>query len=153
MAVSGEKLKEPLDESEKGEWKAGLPLNIKNSKIITSCLITSLQIDRVTVEAVTDFLGFQITVDDNYSQETKRCLLLGRKAMKYESWRGERWNIVHWIWKDLLGKKCRSPLFSNFWRKILHDTNIIFSISLCCLVLRPVRVLVCLLYQNFYLAR
>ena len=41
--------------------------------------ITSWQI----VEAVTDFifLGTKITVDDNYSHEIKRCLLLGRKAM------------------------------------------------------------------------
>ena len=45
--------------------------------------MTSLQIDRVTVEAVTDFifLGSKITVDNDYSQEIKRCLLLGRKDM------------------------------------------------------------------------
>ena len=37
------------------------------------------------MEAVTDsiFLGFRITVDSNCSHEIKRCLLLGRKAMKY----------------------------------------------------------------------
>ena len=35
------------------------------------------------VEAVTDFLflGSQITADYDYSHETERCLLLGRKAM------------------------------------------------------------------------
>ena len=45
--------------------------------------MTSLQIDRVTVEAVTDFifLGSKITVDNDYSQEIKRCLLLGRKEI------------------------------------------------------------------------
>ena len=34
-------------------------------------------------ETVTDFifLGSQITADDDYSHEIKRCLLLGRKAM------------------------------------------------------------------------
>ena len=35
------------------------------------------------MEAVTDFifLGSKMTVDSNCSQEIKRCLLLGRKAM------------------------------------------------------------------------
>ena len=36
-----------------------------------------------TMKIVTDFifLGSKITVDDDYSNEIKRCLLLGRKAM------------------------------------------------------------------------
>ena len=35
------------------------------------------------VEAITDFifLGSEITVDNDYSHEIKRCVLLGRKAM------------------------------------------------------------------------
>ena len=35
------------------------------------------------MKAVTDFifLGFKITVDDNFSHTIKRCLLLGGKAM------------------------------------------------------------------------
>ena len=39
--------------------------------------------DRVKVETVTDFifLGSKITVDDDYSHEIKRGLLLRRKAM------------------------------------------------------------------------
>ena len=45
--------------------------------------ITSWQIDGQTVEIVTDFIlgGSKITVDYDYSHGTKRCLLLGRKAM------------------------------------------------------------------------
>ena len=45
--------------------------------------ITSQQIDREKVEAVTDFifLGSKITVDSDCSHEIKRCLLLGRKMM------------------------------------------------------------------------
>ena len=45
--------------------------------------ITSWQIDRGTVETVTDFvfLGSQITTDDDCSHEIKRHLLLGRKVM------------------------------------------------------------------------
>ena len=45
--------------------------------------ITSWQLDAEKVEAVADFLllGSKITVDGDCSRETKRCLLLGRKAM------------------------------------------------------------------------
>ena len=49
--------------------------------------ITSWQIDRETVETVTDvtFLGSKITADGDCSHEIKRCLLLGRKVMTIES--------------------------------------------------------------------
>ena len=60
--------------------KAGLKLNIqKRSWPITSC-----NIDGETMETLKDFifLGSKITVDGDYSHEIKRCLLLGRKAMK-----------------------------------------------------------------------
>ena len=45
--------------------------------------ITSWQIDRETMETVTDFvfLGSKITADGDCSHEINRCLLLGRKAM------------------------------------------------------------------------
>ena len=63
--------------------KAGLKLSIQKAKIMASGLITSWQIDRETMETVTDFifLGSQITADGDCSHEIKRCLLLGRKAM------------------------------------------------------------------------
>ena len=63
--------------------KAGLKLNIRKTKIITSSLITLRQTDVETVEIVTDFifLGSKITEDGDCSHEIKRCLLLGRKAM------------------------------------------------------------------------
>ena len=51
---------------------------------MASGLITSWQIDGETMETVTDFIwsgGSKITADGDYSHETKRCLLLGRKAM------------------------------------------------------------------------
>ena len=50
---------------------------------MASSPITSWQIDRETMERVTDFifLGFKITADDDCSHEIKRLLLLGRKAM------------------------------------------------------------------------
>ena len=45
--------------------------------------ITSWQIDRETMEAVTDliFLGSKITADGSFNQGIKRLLLLRRKAM------------------------------------------------------------------------
>ena len=71
--------KEPLDESERGEWKS-LKLNIQKTKIMASGPITSWEIDG---ETVTDFifLGSKITADGDCSHEIKRRLLLGRKAM------------------------------------------------------------------------
>ena len=62
--------------------KAGLKLNIQNTSITASGLITSKQIDGVKAETVTDFifLGSKITADDDCSHEIKRRLLLGRKV-------------------------------------------------------------------------
>jgi len=48
--------KEPLDESEREEWKASLKLNIQNMKIIVSGPITSWQTDGETMETVRDFI-------------------------------------------------------------------------------------------------
>ena len=63
--------------------KAGLKLNIQNTKIMASCPITSWQIDGETMETVTDlvFWGSKITEDGDCSHEIKRRLLLERKAM------------------------------------------------------------------------
>ena len=48
--------KKPLDESERGEWKVGLKLNIQKTKIMASGPITSWEIDGETVETVSDFI-------------------------------------------------------------------------------------------------
>ncbi|KAF7245269.1 hypothetical protein EYD10_08704 [Varanus komodoensis] len=63
--------------------KVGLKLNIKKTKIMASSPLTSWQIDGEEMEVVTDFifLGSKITADGDCSQEIKRHLLLGRKAM------------------------------------------------------------------------
>ena len=63
--------------------KAGLQFNIQKPKIMASCPITSWQIDRETMETVTDFifLGSKMTADGDCSHEIKRHLLLGRKVM------------------------------------------------------------------------
>ena len=58
-------------------------LNIQKTKIMASGPITSWQTEGKKVEAVTDFifLGFKITEDNDCSNEIKKHLLLGRKAM------------------------------------------------------------------------
>ena len=52
---------------------------------MASSPITSWQIDGETMETVGDFIfpGSKITADDDCSNEIKRCLPLGRKAMTY----------------------------------------------------------------------
>ena len=63
--------------------KAGLKFNTQQMKIMASGPITSWQIDGETMETVTDFifLGSKIIDNRECSQEIKRHLLLGRKAM------------------------------------------------------------------------
>ena len=63
--------------------KVGLKLNIQKTKIIWSGSITAYQIDGETMETVRDFIfgGSKITAYGDCSQEIKRCLLLGIKAM------------------------------------------------------------------------
>ena len=55
MAES-EELKSLLFESERGEWKSWLKLNIQKTKIMASGPITSWEIDGETVESVADFI-------------------------------------------------------------------------------------------------
>ena len=83
MAESEEELKSLLMRVKEESEKVGLKLNIQKTKIMASGPITSWQIDRETMETVTDFifLGSRITADGNCSHEIKRPLLLGRKAV------------------------------------------------------------------------
>ena len=82
MAES-EELKSLLMKVKEESEKVGLKLNIQKMKIMASGLITSWQIDRETMETVSDFIlgGSKITADGDCSHEIKRCLLLGRKVM------------------------------------------------------------------------
>ena len=78
MAKSKEELKSLLMKVKEESEEAGLKLNIQKMKIMVSGPITSWQIDRETVETVTDFifLGSKITADGDCSHEIKRRLLL-----------------------------------------------------------------------------
>ena len=82
MAESKEKI-EPLDESERGEEKVGLKLNIQKTKIMASGPITSWQIDGEKMETLRGFIlgGSKITADGDGSHQIKRDLLLGRNTM------------------------------------------------------------------------
>ena len=65
LMAESEELRSLFLESERGEWKVWLKLNIQKMKIMVPVLITSWQIDGETMETVTDFifLGSNITAD------------------------------------------------------------------------------------------
>ena len=83
MAESEEELKSLLMKVKEESEKIGLKLNIQKTKIMTSGPITSWQIDRKTMETVTEFifLGSKITEDGDCRPEIKRHLLFERKAV------------------------------------------------------------------------
>ena len=75
--------REPLDGSERGEWKSRLKTQHRKTKIMAYGPIASWEIDGGKVETVADFIFLcsKITADGDCSHEIKKCLLLGRKAM------------------------------------------------------------------------
>ena len=77
------KTKEPLDESERGEWKGWLKAQHSETKVMASNHITLWQTDGETAKTVANFIlgGSKIIVNGDCSHEIKRPLLLGRKAM------------------------------------------------------------------------
>ena len=83
MEESQGQLKSLLMKVKEENEKAGLKFNIQKTKILAFSLIASWQIEGENIKAVTDFvfLGSKIIVDNDCSQEIKRCLLLRRKYM------------------------------------------------------------------------
>ena len=75
--------KEPLDEGERGEWKTWLQTQHSKKEDPGIRPITSWQTDAETMETVKEFIFLvsKITAHGYGSQESKRCLLLGKKAM------------------------------------------------------------------------
>ena len=78
MAESEEELKSLLMKVKEESERVGLKLNIHKTKIMTSGLIISWQIDGETV-AEFIFSGSKITADGDCSHEIKRRLLPRRK--------------------------------------------------------------------------
>ena len=83
MAESEKELQSLLMKTKEESEKAGLKLNIQNTKIMSSGPITSRHIDGKKVETVIDFLfwGSKITADGDCSHKIKTHLLLGRKVV------------------------------------------------------------------------
>ena len=83
MAESEEEPKSLLMKLKEESEKVGLKLDIQKTKIMASGPITSWQIDGKIMDTVRDFifLGSRITPDVDWSHESKRSFLLGRKAM------------------------------------------------------------------------
>jgi len=83
LMARSEELKSLLMKVKEKSEKVGLKLNIQKTKLMASSSITSWQIDGEVVETVTDFIlgGSKITADGDCGHESKRHLLLGRKAM------------------------------------------------------------------------
>ena len=83
MEKSEEELKNLLIKVKEESEKVGLKLNIQKTKMMASGPITSWEIDGETMETVRDFIlgGSKITSDGDCSHETRKYLLLGRKAM------------------------------------------------------------------------
>ena len=82
MGKNEEELKSLLMKVKEESENADLKLNIQKTKIMSSGLIISWQIDGKTMERVTDFVfsGSKITADGDCSHEI-RDLLIGRKTM------------------------------------------------------------------------
>ena len=83
MAESEEELKSLLMKVKEESGKAGLKLNIQNSKDYGTHSHYFMANSWENVETLSDFifLGFKINADGDCSHEIKRCLLLGRKTM------------------------------------------------------------------------
>jgi len=83
LMTEREELKSLLMKVKEESEKVGLKLSIQKTKITASGPTTSWHIDGETPQTVTDFifLGSKITADGYCRHETKRHLLLVRKAM------------------------------------------------------------------------
>ena len=81
MAEGEEELKSLLMKVKQESGKAGLKLNIQKTKIMVPGPITLWQVDRETMETVTDFIlgGSKITADDDCSHEIKDTFSLEEK--------------------------------------------------------------------------
>ena len=82
MAEGEEELKSHLMKVKDKKENVGLELNIQNTKMMASGLITSWQIDRETMQTVREFvfLDSKITAHVNCSHEIKKHLLFGKKT-------------------------------------------------------------------------
>ena len=139
MAESEEELKSLLMKVKEESEKVGLKLNIQKTKIMASVPITSWQIDRETVETVTDFIlgGSKIMQmvtaamklktlapwKKSYDQsrqhikEQRHCFA---NKGPFSQWYG--FSIGHvWMW-ELDYKESWAPKNWSFWTVVLEKT-------------------------------
>ena len=141
MAESKE-LKSLLMKVKEESEKVGLKLNIKKTKIMASGPITSWQVDRETMETVSDFifLGSKTTADGDCSHEIKRRLLFRSKVMtnldsilksrdiilptKVRLVKGLVFPVVMYGCESWTIKKAERPIIDAFelwcWRRLLR---------------------------------
>ena len=112
MAESKEELMSLLMKVKEESENVGLKLNIQKTKIVASGHITSWQIDGETMQTVTDFnfLGSKITANGDCSHETKRHLLLGRKALTNLDRRLKKSSDITWPTKICIVKAMVFPI-------------------------------------------
>ena len=100
-----EELKSLLMRVKEMSEEACLKLSIKKTKIMTSSLITSWQIEGKKWKQWQILLGSKTTVDGDCSHEIKRCLPLGRKAMT---------NIDSILKRDVALQKKKNPYSQSY---------------------------------------
>ena len=83
LMAESEELKSLLIKVKEESEKVDLKLSSQKTKNMASGPITPWWLDGKTMEIVADFIFLcsKITADGDCSCETKRCLLIGRKAM------------------------------------------------------------------------
>ena len=146
--------KEPLDESERGEWKIWLKTQHSKNEDHGIWFQHFMASDGQTVETVTDFIfwGSKATEDGDCSPETKKCLLLGRKhaydqprqhikkqrhyfASKGPSSQSNGFSSSHvWMW-ELDHKESWTPKDWCCWTVVLEKT---LECPLDCKEIQPV---------------
>ena len=137
MAESEEELKSLLMEMKEESEKAGLKLNIQETKIMASSPITSGQIGGETMETVRyfTFLGSKITADGDYSHEIeKMCapwkkkydqprqrIKRQRRYFAYKGPSGQSYGFSIWMW-ELDHKESWELKNWCFWAVVLEKT-------------------------------
>ena len=83
LAVTKEDLGELIRNVKKASKEAGLLLNLKKTKVMTTAELNNFEVDGESIEVVQEFnfLGCTLTRTSDYTKEIRRRLMLGRKAM------------------------------------------------------------------------
>ena len=89
-----QRTKEPLDESERGEWKSWLKTHIQKAKIMASGPLTSWLIDGETKETVRDyFFGASKSLQIVTTAKTKQNKKPTKKYLLGIGWKNPAQNI------------------------------------------------------------